>query len=527
MALPILNVVGDINNRDPHINWILTGKMDYYADRLPGRKLYGAIKTSTIGRGWIKLASGGGAVTGFKVTAGGKDYTSAPTVTISGGSGNGATATATIAGGAVTDVTIVSGGSNYSAAPTVKFTGGGGSGATATATISARTKPMIDVTKALAEPGVKAVVTYEDVPTWTQGIFTWGQEVAGVVADDWFTAVRACALIDVTYETAPTVWDVEAAIKPDSPLAIPGGNAQTGTNVGAPANVTRGDVTAGFASADVTITREQPWTTTYAHNMLEPHGCTAWWIGEDGYFWFGSQDVHSGKNAVVNALGLPANKIHAYTHGTGGGHGDKTGAPLAPAALIMSKKVGGAPVQVVASRNIHNTIATRQFDTKQTIKLGAKKDGTLVAWDSTGYTNSGKSGMFALAMAGIQNSYTIPNYRHNLYSVSTNAPSRGAWRCVGDPPASQGYDSALDMLAKELNMDPYQLRIKNVRAVDAPAQDGTKLVWGGVAVPTMLEHPLHPEQLCQQVACPRRQDHARRQETRHLHRGSHGQPRFR
>ena len=437
MALPTLKVMGDIKNKDQHINWILTGKMDYYADRLPGRKLYGAIKTSTIARGWIKLASGGGAVTGFTVTNGGSGYTSAPTVTIAGGSGNGATATATIANGVVTGVTVVSGGINYATAPRVTFSGGAGTGAVATAIFSARSTPMIDTKAALAEPGVRAVVTYMDVPTWTQGIFQWGQEVAGVVADDWHTAVRACALINVTYETAPTVWDVEAAMLPTSPLAIPGGNATTGTNVSAASNVTRGDVTAGFADSDVVITREQPWTTTYGHNMLEPHGATAWWIGDDAYAWYCTQDVHSGKNAIVNALGLPANKIHGYTHGTGGGHGDKTGASGAVPALIMSKMVGGAPVQIVESRNVNNTINSRQFDAKQSIKLGAKKDGTLVAYDSTGYTNGGRSGSFALAMNGIQNTYTIPNYRHNNYTVSTNAPVRGAWRCVGDPPASQ------------------------------------------------------------------------------------------
>ena len=487
MALPTLKVMGDSTLRDQHINWILTGKMDYYADRLPGRKLYGAIKTSTIARGWIKLASGGGAITGFTVTAGGTGYTSAPTVTIAGGSGNGATATATVTDGKVTAVTIVSGGSNYSSAPRVTFSGGAGTGAAATAIVSNRSTPMIDATKALALPGVRAVVTYVDVPTWTQGIFQWGQEVAGVVADDYFTAVRACQLIDVTYETADTVWDVEAAMKSGSPLAIPGGNATTGTNVGPATTVTRGDITAGFAAADVTITREQPWTVTYQHNMLEPHGCVAWWIGDDAYFWFGSQDVHSGKNAVVNATGLPANKIHAYTHGTGGGHGDKTGSPAATPAIYMSQKVGGIPVQLVEQRNVNMTVNTRQFDTKQSIKVGAKTDGTIVAYDATGYTNTGRSGSFALAMAGIQNSFTIPNYRHNLYSVNTNAPVRGAWRCVGDPPASLGYDSALDTLAAKLNMDPYALRIKNVRDATLPAQDGTKLVWGGTAIPLILK----------------------------------------
>ena len=487
MALPVLNVVGNPDLNDQHKNWILTGKMDYYADRMPGRKLYAAVKTSTIGSGWIKLSSGGGAITGFTVTAGGTGYTSAPTVTIAGGSGNGATATATVTDGKVTAVTLVSGGSNYASAPTVKFTGGAGSGAAATATVSAQSAPMIDVSKALALPGVKAVVTYKDVPTWTQSIVHWGQEVAAVAADDYYTAVRACQLIDITYETATLVWDVEAAMQPGSPLAIPGGNATTGTNVSPATTVTRGDVTAGFAACDVTITREQPWTTTYQHNLLEPQGSVAWWIGDNLYFWVPTQDIHSGKNAMVNAFGLPANRVHAYTHGTGGGHGDKTGAVAAPAAIALSKKCNGNPVQLVEQRNVVMTANTRQYDSKLSIKMGAKSDGTILAWDSTGYSNSGRYNMFLLAMNGIQNSFTIPNYRHNIYGVNTNAPTRGAWRCVGDPPAAQGYESALDTLAAKLNMSPYDLRMKNYRDPSLPAQDGTKLYWGGYAVPTILQ----------------------------------------
>jgi len=470
---------------------VLTGKMDFAVDRLPGRKLYGAIKGATIGRGWIRLSGGGGAITAINVTNGGSGYTSAPTVTIAGGRGSGATATATVSGGAVTGVTIVSGGTNYDSAPRVTFTGGGGTGATATATFSTRSTPMIDATRALAEPGVLAVIDYRDIPnTWTQGIFSYGQEVAGVVADNPFTALRAANMIQVTYDVAPLVWDVEDAIANSNNLAIPGGNTTTGTNVAAPTiSPSRGNLETGFASAEVTINRDfddMGWTTTYCHNMLEPHSGIAWWIGDNLYGWVPSQNIHSAKNAVVNALVLPANKVHIHTHGTGGGHGDKTGMGTAvvPAAAL-SRKVGGAPVQIVETRKLHTTLNSRQFDTKQSYKVGARKDGTIVAWDMIGYVNSGKSSNFSIANAGIQNSYTIPNYRHQIYGVNTNAPTRGAWRCVGDPPASQGYDSAIDTLAAELGMDPYQLRLKNVRSGTARSQDNN-LVWGGKDIPLIL-----------------------------------------
>jgi len=404
MALTPLNVIGDPTNKDQAINLILTGKMDYYADRLPGRKLYGAYKTSTIAHGNIKLDASG--------------------------------------------------------------------------------NPLIDTSKALAEPGVKAVVTYKDVPTWTQGIFYWGQPVAGVVADDWFTAIRAASLITVQYDVAATVFDPDAAAQPGSPLSGGAPNSNTST----PSVVTRGDVNAGFTQSDVVVQADLPWTTTYQHNMLEPHGTVAWWVGDDLYFWTGSQDIHSGKNAVVNSLGIAANKVHAFTHGTGGGHGDKTGAPCGVPAAVMSKKVGGAAVQVVETRPVNMTTNTRQFDAKASIKMGAKNDGTLVACDVTALSNTGASGFFAIAFYGLQNSYTIPNYRHSVTTVFTNQPSRGAWRCVGDPPAAQEYDRVLDTLAEKLNMTPYDLRMKNLRvnpqtgAFDLPAQDAPNRVWGGIGL---------------------------------------------
>ncbi len=479
-------IVGDPAVRDQHILPILTGKADYFPDRLPGRKLFGAIKTSTISKGWIKLSKGGGQVTGFIVTNSGSGYISPPTVTIAGGSGIGAAAKASIdALGRVSSIAVTSGGANYSTAPRVSLSGGGGSGAMAQATVSVRSAPAIDVSGALAEPGVKAVVTYMDVPTWTQMITQWGQEVAGVVATSRAAAIRACSLIDISYELAPAVIDPDAAINPGSPLAVPGGNATTGTNVGPPTVIMRGDIEAGLVSSPVMISREQDWTARFPNNTFEPFGCVAWWVGDDAFLWFPSTDVHSGKNAVVNALGWTANKIHAFSRYTGGGLDDKSGNPAGTPALIMSREIGGAPVELVYHRGLGVSLL-QQHEARQSIRIGAKKDGTLLAYDTTAYTNTGRSGSFSVNMNGIQNSYTIPNYRHQSYSVTTNAPPASRWLGAGDLAGAMGYDSALDILADRLGISPYALRMKNVRPADAPSQDGTKLVWGGTAVPSIL-----------------------------------------
>jgi len=386
-----LNVIGDPKNHDQHSKLILTGKLDFAADRLAGRKLYGAIVGATIAHGTITA---------------------------------------------------------------------------------------IDATAALAEPGVKAVVTYKDVPSWSATIGSWGQQVAGVVADDWYTAVRASALIKVTYTPAAVVFDPDAAMQTGAALvgALPSGNT---TSYG---SVTRGNVQTGFTQSDVVITTNAPWTTTHQHAPLENHQATCWWVGDDAYVWQGSQQPHSHRSAMINYLGIKGDNAHFFTHGCGGGFGDRVGIgeDEEVVGLVMSKKVGGAPVCIIEGKNNNIAVNTRQFSVRADIKLGAKNDGTLVACDIQSYSNLGRSlGYFSAEWIGIQKSYTIPNFHLENTAVVTNSPPTGAWREVGVQPAAMCHQMALDQLAYKLNMDPWALRMKNIKAADAKDQDAPNLVWGG------------------------------------------------
>jgi CO/xanthine dehydrogenase Mo-binding subunit len=394
MALPVLNVCGKPGQKDQYGAWIVTGKMDYAGDRMAGRKLFGAIKASTIAHGSVK---------------------------------------------------------------------------------------SIDATKALAEPGVKAVITWKECPFWMQSIYQWGQEVAGVVADSWDTAVRATTLIDVTYDVSPTVFDPDEAMKPTSPLAGPRPDA----NMVATTTLKRGDVAAGMQAAEVQLSTVQPWTTTYQHNCLEPHQSVAWWIGDDVYIWGPSQNTFAAKNAVVNGLNMPSNKVHFFTHGTGGALGDKTGNPSGGPAACMSKAVNGAPVYLLYSRHDNMLFNTRMFSVRSNINWGAKKDGTIVAVDATYYGNNGRNAGAPVGNAhfGLKNTYTIPNASMIVNTVVTNQPQRGYYRCVNDPPGCFNSDMALYKLAEKLGMDPWAVIQKNLRAGDAPDQDVTPArFWGGNGV---------------------------------------------
>jgi len=462
---------------------VVTGKLDFGGDRLPGRKYFGAVKGATIGHGAIKVAAGGGAVTGITITAGGTGYTSAPTITITGGGGTGATATATVTSGAVTAVSVSSGGTNYGVAPSVTFSGGGGSGAAATAVVSAST-PMIDATKALALPGVKAVVTYKNVPTWSPTILFWGQPVLGVVADDWYTAVRATNLITITYDVAPGIFDADAGFQTNAPLS--GVYATTNLTPVPAGTFNRGDVNgaSGFAAAEVTLDTSAPWTNQHVHNVLEPRNAVAWWINDNVYIWCGSANPFAFKNTVVNAFAMPANKVHFFSHGTGGSLGDRLSTPECVPVAAMSKAVGGYPVHVIYTRKETILMNIRQNQAKGTIKWGAKKDGTIVAasgnWNAIG---SGASGLYF----DLNKTFTIPNVSWTYQSAYLNLPARGAWRCVADPPGCVISDTALDKLAFQLGMDPWVLRQKNLRAADAPDQESPYRVWGANGAPACLQ----------------------------------------
>ncbi len=206
----------------------------------------------------------------------------------------------------------------------------------------------------------------------------------------------------------------------------------------------------------------------------------SWWIGDDYYFWTGSQHIHSAKNTAVNTLGMAGNKVHAFTHFTGGGHGDKTGAPLAALGASMSKAVGGHPVQVMESRKVNVLTNTRQFQVRSNIKIGAKKDGTMTALDATWWSMGGANANTPSGNVhfGVRTTYTIPDAQFTVNVINTNSPSRGYWRCVNDPPGNINSDSAIDKLAVRLGMYPYDLRMKNLRPAYAPDQDAPYRVWG-------------------------------------------------
>ncbi len=375
-------------------------------------------------------------------------------------------------------------------------------GAVKVSTIAHGSVKTLDASAALKEPGVKGV-WWNDVapivapatvgvkgPNYMDGfsgaanILSYGQAIAVVVADDWDTARRATALIKVTYDVLPVVYDPDEALKSSSPLSgrqatsnettstffRPGLAADGKTALSAPAD---------FTGADVTINTTEPWGPTFQHNPCHVRQGLAWMIGDDLYGWVSTQNGLGIRSGLASATGLQLHKVHARTHACGGGHGDGGSETYLQMAARCSMQLGGHAVLVRLTRDNHNSLGSRHYNTKATFKVGAKKDGTLVAWKGDWYgVGGGASGCWY----GLRTTFKVPSVEWVAHNVYCNVPGRGAWRCISDTPGALEYDATLDKLATQLDMNPWDLRMKNIMAFDAPDQDSPYRVWSGKGV---------------------------------------------
>jgi len=354
----------------------------------------------------------------------------------------------------------------------------------------------IDTSKAEAHPGVKAVVTAADIvdfpvdtpfPLGIQDM-RWmcrnvmarekalfhGHPVAAVAATSEAIAAEACKLIEVDYEVLPHAIEIDDALAPDAPILHDFIEFE-----GKPSNIagtlehTKGDIEAGFAEADVIIERD--FTTRPVHQgYIEPHACLVS-VAADGKatIWSSSQGQFMVRAMTGLLTGIPQSDIRAIPAEIGGGFGGKTIVYLEPLATILSKK-SGRPVKMVMTREEVMRASGPTSGSKSTIKIGAKKDGTITAaegiyWlQAGGLPGSPIRGAVGCALAP----YDIPNGRTFGYDVVSNRSKVAAYRAPGAPIGAFGIECVLDEIAEELGMDPLDLRLKNA------AKEGTQAVHG-------------------------------------------------
>jgi len=356
----------------------------------------------------------------------------------------------------------------------------------------------IDTSKAEALPGVKAVVTAKDivdfsvhtpVPLGIQDM-RWmcrnvmarekalfhGHPVAAVAATTAEIAAEACELIEVDYEVLPWVIEIEDAIAPDAPILHDFIEFE-----GKPSNIAGtlehklGDIDAGFDEADVVI--ERSYDTRPVHQgYIEPHACLVS-VAADGKttIWSSSQGQFMVRAMTAYLTGIPQSDIRAIPAEIGGGFGGKTIIYLEPVAAMLSKK-SGRPVKMVMTREEVMRATGPTSGAKSTVKIGAKKDGTIVAAQATHYLQAGAfpgspiRGACGCCFAP----YDIPNVYTLGYDVVSNRSKVAAYRAPGSPIGAFAVESTLDELAEQLGIDPLELRLKNA------AKQGTKAAHGPV-----------------------------------------------
>ncbi len=353
----------------------------------------------------------------------------------------------------------------------------------------------IDTSAALRVPGVHAVLTHHDAPAKLYSsarhehptedpddtrvlddvVRFVGQRVAAVVADSEGAAEEGCRRIEVEYELLPFVLDPELAMLPGAPVIHPKGPEsrifRAEDNVCGEVHGELGDVERGFAEA-AAVYEETFQTQRVQHASLETHGCLAYFEqGEEGgeeriVVRSSTQVPFLTRRALCDLYDLPMEKVRVIAGRVGGGFGGKQEMFTEDIAVLAALKLH-RPVKLEFTRaeQFYGTSTRHPF--KVTVKVGAKSDGTLTALQfrvvsNTGaYGNHGPAVMFH-SVGESMGVYRAPNKKVNAYSVYTNAVPAGAFRGYGLGQVTFALESAMDELARRLDLDPLVLRERNV-----------------------------------------------------------------
>jgi xanthine dehydrogenase molybdenum-binding subunit len=369
----------------------------------------------------------------------------------------------------------------------------------------------IDASKALALPGVKAVVTAADLPDVSAEIADLeegaavnygfysrnvmarekalykGHAVAAIAATNMHEAEEALALIDVKYEVLEPVLNTDESLKDNAPILHDrlmtqssvlfrvGGYAQDSnipaSNLAMKIVSSEGDTEEAFNNSDFVI--EKNFKTKAVHQgYIEPQATTALW-DEDGRVtvWCSTQQLFAFRDHISAILDLPVGKVSVVPLEIGGGFGGKGmgGVYLEPVAAILSKKTGN-PVKITMTRSEVFTGTGPTSATDIDIKISANKDGKLTAvkarliFDAGAFPGSPVAGG-SRTMLG---PYVIPNAFIEAWDVVTNVQKSSAYRAPGSPAAAFAIESVIDEMAEKLEMDPIEFRVLN------GAKEGTR-----------------------------------------------------
>ncbi|MBK7170331.1 MAG: xanthine dehydrogenase family protein molybdopterin-binding subunit [Gammaproteobacteria bacterium] len=340
----------------------------------------------------------------------------------------------------------------------------------------------IDTRRAEQLAGVSAVITGDDVRRWshvssgypegtglyclaTDKVHYVGEPVAAVAASSRYIAEDALELIEVEYEPLEAVVDTLAAMRPDSPRV----NETLPSNTVFQRKFTWGEVDQAFAGADHVFRESFRWNRVGA-NPLATFGCICQWdcLGNAVTVRGSVQSPRLTALAVAGVLGLPSNKVRLISHPRGGSFGGKGNPRAINIICLLSRKAGGAPVKWIEDRIEYLTSGGGQsWDRHYDLELAVMNDGRFsglrirliddigASGENYGAIGAGKP------LAAFTGCYTIPVASYDVTIVLSNKLSTSAYRGMGPPPHFFVLEQMVDIAARQLAMDPAEIRRRN------------------------------------------------------------------
>ena len=382
----------------------------------------------------------------------------------------------------------------------------------------------VETSAARQAAGVIDVITAADLgldaagpgsPLAVEQVFYAGQPVVAVVAESESAAADAASLVEVVYEELRPVADALTATGDRAPrvleeneeaseedASIHGASAaedsapdQRPRNVSGVAHLRRGDAAAALRSADVVITGNYRIAGAH-HSFLEPHVSMARPEPDGGLvIWSPTQGPFVVRDSIAELLDLPPHKVRVVPMPVGGGFGGKVEL-LEPLVALIAMHVR-RPVRLALARSQEFVVGHPAPAAEFTLELGARRDGTLVALRARYHYDNGAGAGWHAGLTGsfLGGTYRIPNFDLQGLEVSTNKTPVDAYRAPGATQAFFALESALDELALKLDLDPIELRLRNVsREGDLTADEHR---WPRIASIEVLEeakrHPLYTE----------------------------------
>ncbi|HEX4694439.1 aldehyde oxidoreductase molybdenum-binding subunit PaoC [Sphingomonas sp.] len=330
----------------------------------------------------------------------------------------------------------------------------------------------IKLDAAKAAPGVLAIVTAADADKLGKGNFNtvklfgglevdhYHQAVAVVVAETFEQARAAAALVRVDYERAKGRFDLDEALK-TAPLT--GGDSKEGS--GAPAVERVGKFEEAFAAAPFKLDVEYS-TPDQTHAMMEPHTSLAAWQGDQLTVWTSSQMINWGRSDLAKTLGIPKEKIHFMSPYVGGGFGGKLFLRADAVLAALGAKAAGRPVKLALQRPLVANNTTHRPATRQRVRIGATKDGTITAIAHESGSGDQPGGQPETAVNQTKLLYAGANRMISMRLAVLDLPEGNAMRAPGEAPGLMALEVAMDEMAEKLAMDPVAFRIKNDTQVD-------------------------------------------------------------